>query len=48
MKAKIRVKKSEENKVYAVKTLKFISEEEMNALKERRAKIKHIKSTENS
>ena len=45
MKAKIRVKKSEDDKIYAVKTLKLISEEEMNALKERGEKIKHIKNT---
>ena len=41
IKAKIRIKKSENNKIYGVKTLKFISEDEMNILKERERKIKH-------
>lgn len=41
MKAKVRVRKSEDEKVYVVKTTKFISEEEMNLIKEKRKKEKH-------
>ena len=39
MKAKVRIRKSEEDKVYVVKTTKFISEEEVDAIKE----AKHMK-----
>lgn len=38
MKAKVRIRKSENDKVYVVKTMKFISEEDMNALKKRKMK----------
>lgn len=41
IKAKIRIKKSENDKVFAVKTLKFISEDELNDLKEKKKKTKH-------
>ncbi len=40
IKAKVRIRKSENQKVFAIKTLKFISEEEMMALKEKRSKSK--------
>lgn len=40
IKTKVRVRKSENQKMFAVKTLKFISEEEFNALKEKRNKLK--------
>ncbi len=40
IKAKIRMRKSENKKVYVVKTLKFISEEDFNVLEEKRTKIK--------
>ena len=38
MKAKIRVRKQEEGRVYVVKTMKFISEEEMESIKKRKKK----------
>lgn len=41
VKAKIRVRKSENDKVYIVKTTKFISEEEANLLSEKKTKQKH-------
>lgn len=41
IKAKVRMRKSENKKVFAIKTLKFISEEELNAIKEKRVKTKH-------
>lgn len=44
MKAKVRIRKSEDDKIYVVKTTKFISEEEMNAIKEKRMKAKHMKN----
>ena len=44
MKAKVRIRKSEDDKIYIVKTTKFISEEEMEDIKERRMKAKHMKS----
>ncbi len=40
IKAKIRMRKSENKKVYVVKTLKFISEEDFNVLDEKRTKLK--------
>lgn len=43
MKAKVRIRKSEDDKIYVVKTTKFISEEEMNNIKEKRVKVKHMK-----
>lgn len=43
MKAKVRIRKTEDDKVYVVKTTKFISEEEVNAIKEKRMKAKHMK-----
>ena len=36
MKAKLRIKKSDTGRVYAVKTMKFISEEEMERIRERK------------
>ena len=42
VKVKVRVKKSEDDKVYIVKTTKFISEEEMNKMREKRMKPKLI------
>lgn len=41
VKAKVRIRKSENNKLYAVKTTKFISEAEMNCIKMRQTKTKH-------
>lgn len=43
MKSKIRLKKSEDNKVYVVKTSRFIEESEMLELKERQEHIKQLK-----
>lgn len=43
MKAKIRIKKSENNKVYVVKTLKFITQEESEGVKQKRGKFKNMK-----
>lgn len=43
MKAKVRIRKTKEDKVYVVKTTKFISEEEVDAIKEKRMKAKHMK-----
>lgn len=40
IKGKIRMKKSEDKKAYVIKTLKFISEEEFNILKEKRTRAK--------
>lgn len=40
MKAKVRIRKSENNKIYVVKTTKFISEEDMNYIKEKQVKTK--------
>lgn len=40
IKAKVRMRKSEDKKVYAIKTLKFISEDELNAIKEKGDKAK--------
>ena len=42
MKAKVRIRKSENNKVYVIKTTKFITEEEMNNLKARKIKTKNM------
>ena len=41
VKAKIRVRKSENEKIYIVKTTKFISEEEANLIYEKKIKAKH-------
>ncbi len=41
VKAKIRVRKSENEKIYIVKTTKFISEEEANLINEKKIKQKH-------
>lgn len=43
MKAKVRIRKTQEDKVYVVKTTKFISEEDVDAIKEKRMKAKHMK-----
>ena len=42
-KAKIRIRKSEDGKIYVIKTTKFISEEEVDAIKEKQTKGKNIK-----
>lgn len=42
VKVKVRVRKSENDKIYIVKTTKFISEEEMNLMIEKRMKPKHL------
>lgn len=43
MKAKVRIRKSEDEKIYVVKTTKFISEEEVDDIKAKRIKAKHMK-----
>ena len=43
MKSKIRVRKSEEGKVYVVKTMKCISEDEVDSIVFTRAKAKEIR-----
>ncbi len=40
IRAKIRMKKSEDKKIYVVKTIKFISEDDFNTLDEKRTKMK--------
>lgn len=47
MKAKVRIRKAEEDKVYVVKTTKFISEEEMLGIKERQEKAKYHRKEKN-
>lgn len=42
LKGKIRVNKTDDGKVYIVKTTKFISEEDVKALEERRAHVKEM------
>ena len=42
VKAKVRVRKSENDKVYIVKTTKFISEEDAELIMEKRMKQKHV------
>ena len=44
MKGKIRLRKSENNKVYVIKTLKFISEEEVEKIKNKKIKAKELKN----
>ncbi len=48
MKGKIRVRKAENEGVYAVKTLKFISEEEADVIRSRKEKSGQGKKTENN
>ena len=40
LKGKIRIRKTQDDKVFVVKTLRFITEEEMETLREKRAKLK--------
>ena len=40
MKAKVRIKKAENDKLYVVKTCRFISTEDMEDLKKKHRKIK--------
>ena len=42
LKGKIRVNKTDDGRVYIVKTTKFISEEDVKALEERRAHVKEV------
>ena len=46
MKAKVRIKKAENGRLFAVKTCKFISPEEMEAMKTRQRKIKKRQNPE--
>ena len=46
MKGKIRLRKSENNKVYVIKTLKFISKEEADKIRSKKNKSKTIKEKE--
>ena len=43
MKGKLRIRKAGEEKVYVVKTTKFISEEEMNSIRERKNNASKMK-----
>lgn len=43
MKSKIRLKKSERGKIYVVKTSKFITQEDMNSLREKQEHLKQLK-----
>ena len=43
MKSKIRVRKSEEGKVYVVKTMKYISTEEVDLIVSKKEKAKEIR-----
>lgn len=43
MKGKIRVKKSEDDRYYAVKTTKFVSEEEMKQIQERKERAREVR-----
>ena len=48
MKAKVRIKKAENDKLYVVKTCRFISGEDMDDLKKKHRKIKkRLKSKDN-
>lgn len=47
MKSKIRLRKSEEKMVYVVKTERFITEEEVELIRERRKKAKEYKKRQN-
>lgn len=40
LKGKIRIRKTQDDKVFVVKTMRFITEEEMETLREKRAKLK--------
>lgn len=43
MKAKVRIRKSEDDKIYVVKTTKCITEEEVDDIRQKRIKAKHMK-----
>ena len=43
MKGKIRIRKDINDRVYVVKTMRFISEEEMNLIKKKQEKVKCLK-----
>lgn len=47
MKAKVRIKKSESDKVYAIKTTKFISEEDVLEIKEKQGRARQQKKERN-
>ncbi|TCL57294.1 DNA polymerase III epsilon subunit-like protein [Kineothrix alysoides] len=47
MKAKVRIKKSENDKVYAIKTTKFISEEDVLEIRERQGRARQQKKERN-